>query len=158
MRGQAAMAGASLAEFQERMNELDAWSDLTPEERVVVESAELTQQNVIDSSWAAESVAALAWVSGMTPNLPWPTGLCDPDAILHCIHATRSAESLKPRELSEVLDQTDLHYRLHWACRDAQLRGLAEPAGLSGSVIVERRRALEWAVSDREWDEIDLST
>jgi hypothetical protein len=158
MRGQFAMDGVAIGEFRDRMHELDAWDDLTPEERLVTDAAELTQQNIIDSSWALESVAALTWVMGLSPAMAWPTGLCDASEIIACIRATKTHAGLKLRAVGEILDEADLHYRLHWACRDAMLRGKAEPAGLSDSVIVERRKTLEWVLADEPWDDVDLST
>lgn len=58
----------------------------------------------------------------------------------------------------EVLPQMDLYYCLHWALRDAELTNQSPKLSLQSRVIVERRLALEWYVSDFDWDKVSLDT
>ena len=62
------------------------------------------------------------------------------------------------RSAEEILSALDISYCLHWAIRDAALTCSPAPAKLTGYVIVERRRALEWLVSEEGWDELTLDT
>ena len=62
----------------------------------------------------------------------------------------------RPQEA--ILSQFDLAYCLHWAVRDAMLKGQAVPGKLSGNAIIERRRALEWVAGEEAWDEVLLDT
>ncbi len=59
----------------------------------------------------------------------------------------------KLRPLIEIQKQVDLHYRLHWTARQT------DDKTINYNVIVERRRALDWAygVADN-WDEVSLDT
>jgi len=68
-----------------------------------------------------------------------------------------SSARLRPK--SEILDETDRIYRIHWAVRDAQINSRPIPAGLNGSVVVERHCALNWLTwyAD-EWDDVTTDT
>jgi hypothetical protein len=67
----------------------------------------------------------------------------------------RSRVELRP--LEDVVQALDLAYCLHWGATDAALRGHAMGA-IESHVIVDRRRALEWVVTDEDWESIQLDT
>lgn len=71
------------------------------------------------------------------------------------IDMQRFRNSLTLRPPRELLQQLDVYYNLHWTSK----RPTTMTGKLNKSVIMERRRALEW-ISDKEldWDNIDLST
>lgn len=63
------------------------------------------------------------------------------------------------RDLDEILDMLDLHYRYHWACVEQQLHPDTNIGNLNPEVVAERRRGLEWLISEEtDWDEISLDT
>lgn len=156
MRSQFAVDNAPFSEYRKAMNELNAWGDLSPHELKTVEAETLTQRQIVDSSWAIEGVVALAWVIGLEPELGWPSDACD---VRRAVTLVRQATSGKVRPLSEILDAADLHYRIHWACRQlVQLEGKAPPHSVLPSVVIERRHALEWVICPEGWDDVDLST
>ena len=64
------------------------------------------------------------------------------------------------RSTSEILDALDLHFRLHWAARQAGLDKEDPPAELDSGVISERHYALNWLVcfEDADWDDVDTPT
>lgn len=161
-RSQYAMDNVPIAEFRAAFNSLNAWDDLSPEERACVESEQPTQRQLIDSSWAIESVKGLAWSLGLIDELSWPDSPCDVGQLVAVIKANPSADKLSVRPLSQLLDQTDLYYRIHWACRQlVQLEGKPAPGGLNPSVAVERRKALEWLITGPDgcdWDDVEMST
>ena len=69
----------------------------------------------------------------------------------------RSAFRLRPDE--SLLPMLDLYYRSHWYARDGRLNGYAtEPFNLD--VIMERRKALEWASDStiEDWDDTPEDT
>jgi len=159
MRGQFAMENAPLAEFRKSLDKLQAWDDLSPAERAVVESAKLTQQQIVETSWAVEAVHALQWAVNLTSDLEWPVQACNLEQVFVLIKGTKSPEGLELRALSELLEQMDLHYRLLWACRESMLKGKEPPADVNASVVLERMRALGWLVHRGiGWDEADLSS
>lgn len=164
MRSQFAMDNVPLAEYRAAMDEMKAWGDLSPEEREVVEAGTLSPQQMADSSWAIEACVPLVWAIGLLPELSWPDGKCDARSVVDTIRRARlsgggDGEEVEARPLGEVLDQTDLYYRLHWACRQlVQLERKGPPPGVDPSVVIERRRALEWMVGAEEWDEVGMGT
>jgi hypothetical protein len=62
------------------------------------------------------------------------------------------------REPREVIAACDLAYCLHWTVRQAEIEKKPIPAHLKPYVVVERRRALEWLLSNDPWDRISLDT
>lgn len=138
-------------------------SHLTPKERAFLVTAEPSKQDRVKFSWRFEAACALFWSLGYVERLDKPTQPCDPADLIK-IMKPRSAEQLiadaKLRPLSEILDQADLIYRYRWALVDARVNGRAPPAGLDGSVAVERHAALNWLIGymDQDWDDISTDT
>ena len=66
----------------------------------------------------------------------------------------------KLRPIGELLDETDLIYRYHWAVVDARLKQKEAPAKLDGGVIQERHYVLNWLVGymNQAWDDISTDT
>jgi hypothetical protein len=65
---------------------------------------------------------------------------------------------LQRRSDNELLAMRDLIYRAHWYARDGSLKGEAT-APIVLDVIMERRKAIEWATDDRQsWDETEGGT
>ncbi len=64
------------------------------------------------------------------------------------------------RPAAEILDALDLHFRLHWAARQASVEQKSPPTDLEPGVVVERRHALNWLVcfQDADWDGVDTPT
>jgi hypothetical protein len=136
---------------------------LTPKERTFLDNPSPSQQEKGSFSWQVEAAWALLWALGYAEQLSWPTKTIDPAQALAPLAAQDrgaflAGAVLKP--LSEILDATDLIYRLHWATRDAHLKGKQAPAGLNGGVIVERHRALNWLIGygDCDWDDVTTDT
>lgn len=130
----------------------------TPKERGLLDSNSPSKQDQINCTWLTECVQALAWCMEMVdldlhrqcdddlgPRFPI---FADPEPFL---------ATARLRNFDEIYAAADLHYRAHWACRDAQLKG--ESCPLNMGIIKERRRALDWALGvPFEWDEIPLDT
>jgi len=67
-------------------------------------------------------------------------------------------KAAKLRSHIEVLEALDISYLLHSALIQAELDGVKTPDRIKYYVIYERRRALEWLVSNEDWDEVNLDT
>lgn len=61
------------------------------------------------------------------------------------------------RDSEEVIAKCDLAYCLHWGVVQAGLTGKLKKS-IKPYVIVERRRSLEWLLSNESWDEVHLDT
>jgi hypothetical protein len=110
-----------------------------------------------------EGMWALAWALGIVSQLDfWKD--CDSKfvTVLPNLKASEDSAELRSkahmRPLDDLLSACDLAYCLHWAVRQAELDGKQLPSRLKGYVVVERRRALEWLLSNEPWDAVSLDT
>lgn len=68
-------------------------------------------------------------------------------------------KSCRLRSIDEILDMTDLYFRYHWACVEKRLKPETQTGNLNPDVVIERRKALEWVISDEyDWNDIALNT
>ena len=58
----------------------------------------------------------------------------------------------------DIYHKLDLSYCLHWAVREATLKGQMIVNLIPTYIVVERRRALEWLFTEEPWEEIALDT
>lgn len=140
---------------QEKLEKL-----LTPTESAFVTSGvgtPMTFQVQIEAMWA------LAWALGLVPQIDfWKD--CDnrfaamlPDLKINQSGAEWHAKA-RMRSADELITACDLAYCLHWAARQAQLEHKAPPVRLKSYVVEERRRSLEWLLSNEQWDAVSLDT
>ena len=134
---------------------------LSASERRYLQAADATDD--VFYRGLSEGVWTLMWASGLAPELDFAEPC--PNNLARMLPNLKTAESssmfrsrAQPRSTDELLAAADLAYCLHWALTDAALRGLAPPRGVSAWVVIERRRALEWALSDEDWDDVPLDT
>jgi hypothetical protein len=110
-----------------------------------------------------EALLSLVWSLSFARSLDF-TRYCDPSlaAYFPKIRDGESSERFRDaavlREATELASMVDLAYCLHWSIRDSQLRRRPTPGVVEPYVVEERRRGLEWLVSDQGWDEISLDT
>jgi len=74
-------------------------------------------------------------------------------------HLMRHIQRVK-HHFSLTVDDHDLHFRLHWAVRQARLDGKDGVKDVDAGVILERHHALNWLVrfEDADWDDVDTPT
>jgi len=69
--------------------------------------------------------------------------------------AFRKQSSL--REPNEIIAKCDLAYCLHWGLvHSQQMRKKKQP--IEPYIVIERRRALEWLLSEDNWEDVSLDT
>ena len=110
-----------------------------------------------------EGMWALAWVANIVAVLdPWRG--CDPRFVTMLPDLKKAESSSTFRRSARLRNETeigvecDLAYCLHWTLREAEMKGDRPPKGITPYVVVERRRALEWAIGIDAWDMISLDT
>jgi hypothetical protein len=108
-------------------------------------------------------LALLQWVLGLADDLPFPSKICDVPQVARTALAGNKAKFIEAaalRPVADVLDALDLHFRLHWAARQAGLDKRQPPAGLDAGGIQERHHALNWLTrfEDNDWDDVDTPT
>lgn len=152
-------APAFIAELVERHG-VAAW--LTPEERAFLAERACPLQRRAQLTWRYEGVHVLQWWLGMVDDLQPPHAICDVPATVRLVHGRtvdQVVAAARPRPVAELLDQADLHYRLHWAAISLRLRGAGSPA-LHEGIVRKRHHALNWLIRYRgaDWDEVPTDT
>lgn len=110
-----------------------------------------------------EGMWALGWTVGLVPELdfskPCADDFCEmlPDLVIGEPSSLYGAK-LSPRPAIEVVEACDLSYCLHWCLTDAALRGHPLPPGIQPEDLIERRHALEWVISEGEYEDVSLDT
>ncbi|NNF53774.1 MAG: DUF4272 domain-containing protein [Acidimicrobiales bacterium] len=139
-----------------------AFSGLTTKEEAFLAHDAPPQQDLVNALWRYECVPVLLWAVGLIDHLEFPQQVCDVPAITDLVlsadfDSLDLAGHLRP--VSELLDEVDLMYRLHWAIRDRELNGQESLPGVQPGVVMERRNALEWLVDTATaWDNRLLTT
>lgn len=140
------------------------WDKVSPDEKELFQKEELTDQETTNISWRSEGVWLLLWTINKVDKLELPTEQVEIPKIVSLLpeFLTDPTEFIKNaivRPTTEILDQSDLVYRLHWATRNADLNNQPMPANLDLSIIMERHYAINWVTfyAD-EWDEISTDT
>jgi hypothetical protein len=141
------------------------WNHLTPEETLFLQSPTPDDRTIINFTWRCEALFLLMWAVRLVEKLPWPDREIPTDEILSRFpNLDQSPWSfifgLKLRSKEEILDASDLLYRLHWAARNAPLQGQAAPSGVKPGVILEWRHAINWITNydDLDWDDVRTDT
>jgi hypothetical protein len=118
-----------------------------------------TEQEKIDATWLVECMQAIGWCFSSVKLDPFAG--CDEDLASHFpapfTDPTGFIAKATLRPFSEIYQQADLHYRLHWAARNARLTGTDSP--VQEGVIQERRKAIDWVIGvEADWDEMPMDT
>jgi hypothetical protein len=142
-----------------------AFEHLSPKEKAFLRNSEADAESLEQMSWRYESAALLAWALGLFSLRPFPDRVCDAGKLALTLQNSITAAYLEQRarlrSANELLDMLDLHYRLHWLTREAELGRLEElPLGLEPDVVMERHYALNWLVrfENAQWDKVDTPT
>lgn len=140
-----------------------AFQYLTPREQAFLHEEAPSEKDTVQMAWRYECVALLGWAIGLLAELPPPNSICDVPQVVRTVFNAVSEElpgKAELRSASEILDALDLHYRLHWITREADLGRGEAPAGIDPGVVMERHYALNWLVrfEDAEWDDVDTPT
>lgn len=143
----------------------DVMQDFSPLERRFLLDKQPTENEKLQFSWCVEAAHALLWSVQQIDSLTYPAGPCDWNAFWEGFHRDGRApflERLNLREQSVILDEADLIFRLHWASKDADLNGRAQPAKLNRSVVMERHKGLNWLTAPADepylWDDVPTDT
>ena len=141
-----------------------AFEHLSPHEQLFVDAAAPSDSQVLTMGWRYEALNVLLWALGLVEELSWPDKVCD---VAHCVsllvNVNADADALVQdsmlRSSAEILEQLDLHLRLHWLLRDAELHGKPAPE-VSRGVVMERHHALNWLINfeGAPWDKVSTAT
>jgi hypothetical protein len=150
--------GGSAEQLKGLLEKFGLYQHTSPSEQELLSREHHSDQERVDAIWLTECVQSLAWCLGLVDLDPFRPG--DDDLSSHFPPPAAdpidfiSNATLRP--FDEIYQQADLHYRLHWAAREARLKG--QSCRVSEELIGERRKALDWVIGVAEWDEVPDST
>lgn len=136
------------------------WLKLTPEERRFVLHG---SEDLNDFQVRTEALWALGWVLRMVNDLDFSAYNRDHfDADVPDEHSNDPTAdwrtTIRCRCFNEIAAACDLAYCLHWAIVEARITNKEIPGTVRGYVIWQRRHALEWVLSDEDWDDVPMDT
>lgn len=129
---------------------------LSPAEKLFIENKNPTREEKAKFSWRFEAYWVLLWALGYVEKLEFPDHVCDFRYAVRLMRQRtreRFISEAKLRSHSEIFDEADLIYRLHWAVRSALVI-------LNPGVVYERHYALNWLIRyvNADWDDISTDT
>lgn len=142
----------------------DLWDSVSKGEKDLLLIGKLTEQEKINISWRSEAMVVLLWVINKIDKLDLPIEQCNVGELLDKLSepfgSTKEfVQNSSIRSVEEILNQTDLFYRIHWAVRDSQLKGLEIPLGIDPGIIEEWHYAINWVTFyGEDWDDISTDT
>lgn len=151
--------GGQASKLLRALEQYELVSSASTHEKDMLAREKHTEQEKINAQWLAECMQSFAWCLGLAKLEPlqycddtlssqFPAPFTDPSEFI-------AGAALKP--LEEIYRQADLHYRLHWAARNARLTNAEFP--VTEGMIRERRRALDWVIGvEADWDKVPSDT
>lgn len=139
------------------------WEKVSPEEKGLFQKKVWDRKEKINISWRSEAIWLLLWSINKVEKIELPTEQVEIAEIVSRLPDFLSdpkefIETAIIRTKSELLDISDLIYRLHWAVRHTELNNL-ETLNVDSGVIEERHYAINWVTYyAEEWDEITTDT
>ena len=113
-----------------------------------------SNQDAIDMDWAYEAYWAICWCLSLVDDIKNGGELCDCNKATSFVINSSSFEDFKSkcnlRNIDEILDMLDLYYRYSWAINNKRIDPSTNIGNLDPSNVIERRRALEWIISDTD--------
>jgi hypothetical protein len=136
---------------------------LTPKEISFINAKEPSQHDKTQFVWRYEAAWVLLWALGYVDELSYPNQICDVPAAVTFMQQRNKKQFVSDsslRHVTEILDETDLIYRYHWAAVDARVNSQPTPAGIDSSVVLERHYSLNWLIGymEQEWDDVSTDT
>ena len=134
----------------------------TPAELAFITNPSPTPQELTDFTWQYECIHVLLWSLGHIEKLQPPNQICDVPAevsIIRDLGREKLSSTAHPRRMTELLDQADYYYRLHWAAIELRLNGKSSDKA-NEEIIDERHKALNWLIRymGQDWDDITTDT
>jgi hypothetical protein len=163
VRAESLASGTEIAVADLRQRMPLAFTALSPKEQAFLDASTPAQQDIVNHAWRYEALWVLAWAAGALPALPPASRTCDVPALAKAMLASSGqafVQGARLRPPAEILDELDMHFRLHWATTEARVQKTPPPAGLEPGVVHERHYALNWMTrfGEADWDDVDTPT
>lgn len=140
----------SLEHFLPLYKKFDSYDFLNAKEKKILDGT-YTDQDVTDMDWAYEACWSLYWCLGLVSDIKDASSLCDCEKAISFIKDSNSLDDFiskcNLRPLDEILDMHDLYFRYSWAINEQKVNTESKIGSLNSSIVIERRRGLEWVLS-----------
>ncbi len=151
----------SLEYFLPLYKKFNSYDCLNSKEKRIIDGT-YTDQDVTDMDWAYEACWSLYWCLGLVSDIKDASSLCDCEKAIAFIRDSNSLDDFKSkcklRPIDEILDMLDLYFRYNWAINEQKVNPIAKIGSLNSSIVVERRRGLEWVLStESDWYNLSQS-
>lgn len=122
-----------------------------------------TLQDAFDMDWAYEALYSLLYALGFVEEIRNASTVCDSYSVIKTVNSSPTLKDFigrcALRSNSELLEALDLYYRYDWAITEKRLDPATPTGNLNASVVIERRRGLEWIFADEaDWYDISMDT
>lgn len=153
--------------FAEYLRKNRLWEHLSPQETSYLTNPTLNAQTSRNMTWRCEAAVVLMWAVRLFDDLPLPREETDTTEIVSRMPEMSTPpwnfiRALELRSKSEILDASDLIYRMHWATRQARIDGNKAPGGLVPGMVQEWHHAINWLTiydeDPSEWDAVPTDT
>lgn len=151
---------ADVEEIVYYLKEETIWEVLSEQEKAYFIKAELTDRDKISISWRSECMFILLWALSKIEKPNWPADECNIsnclDVLPECLEpANYFIESASLRSITEILDETDLLFRLNWSLKEKAETTLKPTIKVNHGVVQEWQQALSWVVyKNINWDDV----
>lgn len=151
----------SLEYFLPLYDKFDVKNSLNSKEKRIIDGT-YSNQDAIDMDWAYETYWAICWCLSLVEDIKNGGELCDCNEAISFVMNSSSFEDFKSkcklRDIDEILDMFDLYYRYNWAINNKYVNPKTNIGNLNSSNVIERRRGLEWIISDTDdWYDLQLN-
>lgn len=133
------------------------WDEATAHEKALVHKPKLSEQDIVEIQWRAESIWLMLWALNKVKSLELPANAVNSEEIFNFLpgffeNTGDFISTAKIRSCSEILDEADFAFRLNWALREATHRDQTL-VGINSAVAIERYISLNWIVGiTAEWN------
>lgn len=119
-------------------------------------------QDCYDMDWVYESYWALCWVLGLVDDISDGSNGCNCREAIRFVLSSSTFEEFKGRckirDTKEIFDMEDLYLRYNWVINENIINKNISVGNLDQDIVVERRRGLEWVLSDiDDWYDLPLN-
>ncbi len=151
---------ADVEEIIEYLKEETIWEVLSNREKEYFIKAELTESDKISISWRSECMFILLWVLNKIEKQEWPINECNISDCLNLLPeylepANAFIENASLRSITEILDETDLLFRLNWSIKEKAESTLKPTIKVNPGVVQEWQQTLSWVIyKNVDWDDV----
>jgi hypothetical protein len=136
------------------------WDKASKTEKALFHKTRLSEDERAKILWRTESIWMLLWIIQKVDEIDLPVNEADLYQIFPLLPSffestTEFRTSATFRDVAEILDQTDLMFRLNWALRQEGASENPSSQLFHPGVAYERYFSLSWVIGMyAEWDEV----